>query len=109
MGYHLLALLPYLDEDQHLILVEQEPEVLWAALASLDLTSLFSRPRTTLVVSPEAAEAVRHLRAMLSGDDDGLAFWGHPPSLRCQKSYYQEVVSRLEAGWSRGCTSCGPQ
>ena len=95
LGYHLLALLPYLDEDQHLILVEHEPEVLWAALASLDLTSLFSRPRTMLVVSPEAAEAVRHLQARLSGDDDGLAFWGHPPSLRCQKSYYQEVVSRL--------------
>lgn len=96
MGYHLLSLLPHLSEDQYFILVEPEPEVLWAALLSLDFTGLLSRPRTMLVVSPEAQEAVGHLRKhLLRGNGDGLSFWGHPPSLRAHKAYYQEVVSRL--------------
>jgi spore maturation protein CgeB len=96
LGYHLLTLLPRLADDQYLILMEQEPEVMWAALSTLDLTELLSRPRTMLIVSPEAQEAVRHLRHnWLSGNGDGLSFWGHPPSLRAQKKYYQEVISRL--------------
>jgi spore maturation protein CgeB len=99
MGYHLLSLLPRLGEDQHLILVEQEPEVMWAALANLNLTALLSRPRTMLVVTPEAQEAVRHLKdSLLPGEAEELAFWGHPPSLRSHKSYYQEVISRLRPG-----------
>jgi spore maturation protein CgeB len=96
LGYHLLSLLPHLREDQHLVLVEQEPEVLWAALSTLDLTRLLSRPRTRLVVRPEAEEAVRHLQGMLPRREaQGPAFFGHPPSLRAHKAYYQEVISRL--------------
>ena len=96
LGYHLLSLLPHLGDDQHLIVVEQEPEVMWAALATLDLTKLLSRPLTMLVVSPEASEAVRHVKQNLSrGNGGGLAFFGHPPSLRWHKAYYQEVISRL--------------
>lgn len=97
LGYHLLALLPRLGEDQHLIVVEKEPEILWAALATLDLTTLLSRPHTMLVVSQEAKKVVHHLRRRLSrANGNGLAFWGHPPSLRVHKEYYQEVVSRLK-------------
>ncbi len=95
LGYHLLTLLPRLSEDQYLILVEQEPEVMWAALSTLDLTELLSRPRTMLIVNPEAQRVVRHLRHSLRGNGDGLSFWGHPPSLRAHNSYYQEVISRL--------------
>jgi spore maturation protein CgeB len=96
LGYHLLTLLPQLAEEQYLILVEQEPEVMWAALSTLDFTELLARPRTMLVVSPEAKAAVRHLRqSLLRGNGDGLSFWGHPPSLRAHNSYYQEVISRL--------------
>ena len=98
LGYHLLTLLPRLDEDQYLILVEREPEVMWAALSTLDLSELLSRPRTMLIVSPEAKEAVRHLRHnLLEGNGNGLSFWGHPPSLRAHKGYYQEVISRLRS------------
>ena len=97
LGYHLLTLLPLLDESQHLIVVEKEPETMWAALATMDLTKLLSRPRTILAVSPEAPMVLRHLRRQLArGNGDCLAFWGHPPSLRAHKTYYQEVVSRLK-------------
>jgi spore maturation protein CgeB len=104
LGYHLLTLLPHLDEEQYLIVVEPEPEVMWAALATLDLTELLARPRTMLIVSPEVEEAVVHLRhSLLSGNGNGLSFWGHPPSLRAHKNYYQEVISRLRS--SQGAAS----
>ncbi len=97
LGYHLLSLLPFLSEDQYLIVVEKEAEVVWAALSALDLTELLARPRTMLVVSPEADEVVRLLQMRLpQGNGDGLAFWGHPPSLRSHKTFYQEVVARLK-------------
>jgi spore maturation protein CgeB len=97
LGYHLLALLPHLGEDQHLMVVEPEPEVLWAALATLDLSALLSRPRTCLVVSPEAKKVVRHLRPRLPHmNRDGLAFRGHPPSLRVHTTFYQEVIAGLK-------------
>ena len=91
LGYHLLALLPYLDEEQHLILVEHEPEVLWAALASLNLTkSVFPAPDHAGGEPRGGGGGVPSPgKPSPAGDDDGLAFWGHPPSLRCQKSYYQ--------------------
>ena len=96
LGYHLLALLPFLKASQHLVVVEKEPEVMWAALSTLDLTELLSHPRTMLVVSPEAGEAVRHLQKRLPrGNGNHMSFWGHPPSLRSDKAYYQEVISRL--------------
>lgn len=96
LGYHLLALLPLLHQDQYLIVVEKEPEVMWAALATLDLTRLLSHPRTMLVVSPEAEKAVRHLKEkLLRKNGHHLSFWGHPPSLRSDQAYYQEVISRL--------------
>jgi len=108
LGYHLLALLPRLADDQYLVLVEQEPEVMWAALAALDLTELLTRPRTMLIVSPEAKEAVRHLRqGLLQGNGDGLAFWGHPPSLRAHRAYYQEVISRLRSSKGAACRPLG--
>jgi spore maturation protein CgeB len=105
LGYHLLALLPHLPDDQHLVVVEREPEVLWAALATLDLTSLLSHPRTRLVVSPEAEETVGHLRGILPrGEADGALFCGHPPSLRAHREYYQEVVSSFRpAGRGAAC------
>jgi len=97
LGYHLLALLPLLNQDQHLIVVEKEPEVMWAALATLDLTALLSHPRTMLVVSPEAGKAVRHLQEkLLRRNGHHLSFWGHPPSLRSDQAYYQEVISCLK-------------
>ncbi|MFZ2087643.1 MAG: DUF3880 domain-containing protein, partial [Desulfobaccales bacterium] len=99
LGYHLLSLLPSLDEDLHLIVVEKDPEVMWAALAALDLRPLLSRPRTVLLVSPEAQEVVRRLRqGLFRKNGDRLSIWGHPPSLRSHKAYYQEVVSRLRPG-----------
>jgi hypothetical protein len=101
LGYHLVRLLPFLGEDQQLIMVEKEPEVLWAALATLDLSELWRHPRTMLVVSPEAAEVLDHLKGRLPRvNGNGLSFWGLPPSLRSHQSYYQEVVSRLKP--SRG-------
>ncbi len=96
LGYHLVRLLPFLGEDQQLIMVEKEPEVLWAALGARDLSELWRHPRTMLVVSPDAALVLDHLKGRLSrknGND--LSFWGLPPSLRSHQSYYQEVVSRL--------------
>jgi spore maturation protein CgeB len=96
LGYHLVRLLPLLGEDQQLIMVEKEPEVLWAALATRDLSELWRHPRTMLVVSPEAAEVLDHLRGRLPRvNGKGLSFWGLPPSVRSHQSYYQEVVSRL--------------
>jgi spore maturation protein CgeB len=58
-----------------------------------------SRPRTVLLVSPEAQEVVRRLRqGLFRKNGDRLSIWGHPPSLRSHKAYYQEVVSRLRPG-----------
>jgi len=52
-----------------------------------------------LVVDPEAQEVVRHLKQSLPRcEAETLAFWGHPPSLRAHKAYYQEVISRLRPG-----------
>jgi spore maturation protein CgeB len=108
LGYHLLTLLPRLADNQYLIMVEQEPEVLWAALAFLDLTELLARPGTMLIVSPEAQEAVRHLRqSLLQKNGDGLSFWGHPPSLRAHQAYYQEVISRLRPSKGASCRPLG--
>jgi hypothetical protein len=77
LGYHLLTLLPRLGEEQYLIVVEQEPEVIWAALSILDLTELLARPRTMLIVSPEAKGAVRHLRhSLLRGNGDACRSGG---------------------------------
>jgi spore maturation protein CgeB len=108
LGYHLLTLLPYLSKDQHLIVVEKEPEVMWAALATLDLTDLLSRPRTMLVVSPEAPKVAYHLKRHLPRvKGDGLAFWGHPPSLRVHKTFYQEVISLLKPSRSKAIRPLG--
>src|SRR4030042_3474825 len=65
LGYHLLRLLPRLDPEQSLVVVEQEPEIFWAALQSLDLTPLLSRPHTTLVVHPDTREVISHLQGNL--------------------------------------------
>jgi spore maturation protein CgeB len=108
LGYHLLTLLPRLADDQYLILVEQEPEIMWAALSTVDLTELLARPRTMLIVTPEAKEAVRHLRqSFLRKNGNGLSFWGHPPSLRAHKAYYQEVISRLRSSKVGACRPLG--
>jgi spore maturation protein CgeB len=99
LGYHLVHLLPLLGEDQQLIMVEKEPEVLWAALATLDLSEIWRHPRTMLVVSPDAAEVLDHLKGRLPRvNGNGLSFWGLPPALRSHQSYYQEVVACLKPG-----------
>ncbi|MGQ9687691.1 MAG: glycosyltransferase family protein [Desulfobaccales bacterium] len=99
LGYHLLGLLHSLGENQHLIIVEKEPEVLWAALSTVDLTELWRRPRTMMVVSPKAKDVLSHLqRGLKPTNGDSLSFWGHPPSLRSQKTYYQEIISSLRPG-----------
>uniref|UniRef100_A0A7C3UWX1 Glycosyltransferase Maf N-terminal domain-containing protein n=1 Tax=Desulfobacca acetoxidans TaxID=60893 RepID=A0A7C3UWX1_9BACT len=97
LGYHLLALLPLLGEEQHLILVENEPEILWAALSTSDLSPFLAHPRTALVVSSEPRQAARHLQQHFAPrNGNGLSFWGHPPSLRAHRAYYQEVVSHFK-------------
>lgn len=99
LGYHLLRLLPRLDPEQPLVIVEQDPEIFWAALNTLDLTPLLSRPHTTLVVNPDAREVVSHLRGRLhlgNGCGDPV-LWGHPASLRAANGFYQEVIAAFQA------------
>lgn len=109
LGYHLLRLLPRLDPEQSLVIVEQEPEIFWAALQTLDLTPLLSRPHTTLVVHPDALEVISHLQLNLhlgNGAGDPL-LWGHPASLRAANGFYQEVVSAFQAPRVAPGRSCG--
>jgi spore maturation protein CgeB len=99
LGYHLLRLLPRLDPEQSLVIVEQDPEIFWAALHTLDLTPLLSRPHTWLVVNPDAREVVSHLRGQLhlgNGCGDPV-LWGHPASLRAANGFYQEVIAAFQA------------
>jgi len=109
LGYHLLRLLPRLDPEQSLVIVEQEPEIFWAALQTLDLTPLLSRPHTTLVVHPDPLEVISHLQLNLhlgNGAGDPL-LWGHPASLRAANGFYQEVVSAFQAPRVAPGRSCG--
>ncbi|MFZ5452853.1 MAG: glycosyltransferase family protein [Thermodesulfobacteriota bacterium] len=98
LGYHLLRLLPRLDPEQPLVIVEQEPEIFWAALQTLDLTPLLSRPHTTLVVHPAALEVISHLQDCLHLGNGGGSpvLWGHPASLRAANAFYQEVISAFQ-------------
>lgn len=99
LGYHLLSLLPRLGPEQPLVIVEQEPEIFWAALNTLDLTPLLSRPHTALVVNPDPREVVSHLRGRLNlGNGCGNpVLWGHPASLRAANGFYQEVIAAFQA------------
>ncbi|MDD2903615.1 MAG: DUF3880 domain-containing protein, partial [Syntrophales bacterium] len=98
LGYHLLRLLPRLEPEQPLVIVEQEPEIFWAALQTLDLTPLLSRPHTTLVVHPAALEVISHLqdRLHLGNGGGNPVLWGHPASLRAANGFYQEVISAFQ-------------
>jgi spore maturation protein CgeB len=99
LGYHLLRLLPRLDPEQPLVIVEQEPEIFWAALQTLDLTPLLSRPHTTLVIHPDALEVISHMQKRLhlgNGSGDPV-LWGHPASLRAANGFYQEVIAAFQA------------
>ena len=81
---------------------------MWAALATLDFTDLLSRPRTMLVVSPEAPKVAYHLQRHLTrANGNGLAFWGHPPSLRIHTTFYQEVISLLKPSKSAAIRPLG--
>jgi len=94
LGYHLLRLLPRLGPEQPLVIVEQEPEVFWAALSAMDLTPLLSRPHTTLVVHPQPLEVISHLQGRLHlGNGRSPLLWGHPASLRAANGFYQEVIN----------------
>jgi len=109
LGYHLLRLLPRLDSEQPLVIVEQDPEIFWAALNTLDLTPLLSRPHTALVVNPDAREVVSHLRGRLhlgNGCGDPV-LWGHPASLRAANGFYQEVIAAFQAPQTTPCRAYG--
>ncbi len=96
LGYHLLRLMPRLSPEQLLVVVEQEPEVLWAALKTLDLTPVLNRPNTILAVDPDPEKVSRHLLDLLNpGNDQPVGLWGHPPSLRAANGFYQTVVTAL--------------
>jgi spore maturation protein CgeB len=109
LGYHLLKLLPRLAPEQPLVVVEQDPEILWAALQSLDLTPLLARPRTVLVVHPDALEAVSHLQKRLHlGNGGGTPLlWGHPASLRAANGFYEEVIAAFRTPRAVPERSCG--
>jgi spore maturation protein CgeB len=97
LGYHLLSLLPLLSPEQPLIIVEPEEEIFWAALSSLELTPLFTRPHTYLVVHPDSQEVIQHLRQRLGlGNGRSVGLWGHPPSLRAANDFYQAVITDLK-------------
>lgn len=97
LGYHLLSLLPHLAPEQPLIIVEPEEEIFWAALSSLTLTPLLTRPHTYWVVHPDAQKVIRHLRQCLGlGNGRSVSFWGHPPSLRAANDFYQAVITDLK-------------
>lgn len=98
LGHHLLQLVPRLQPRHRLIIVDQEPEVWLAALGALDLTPLLRRPHTWWVVEPDWPKVLRHLRKHLHRSGQGLVFLAHPPSLRANSSYYEEVVRGLKPG-----------
>ncbi len=97
LGYHLLALLEHLDPGQPLVVVEPEPEVLYAALATQDLRPLLNRRTATLVVEPDPRQAVGPVRrAVGNGASQSPRIWGHPASLRAAPGYYEELLRRLD-------------
>lgn len=99
LGYHVLRLIPRLDPKQTLVIVEREPEIFWAALQTLDLTPLLSRPHTTLVIHPDALKVISHMQERLHlGNGGGTpVLWGHPASLRAANGFYQEVIAAFQA------------
>jgi len=103
LGYHVLKLLPRLAPEQQLIIVEKEPEVLLAALRTLDLTSLLQRPGTVLLVHPDSRRVSRRLTALLRAENGRApVFFGHPPSLRAHRAFFREVLQELRpAAFSR--------
>jgi spore maturation protein CgeB len=95
-GYHLLALLPLLPPDADLLVLEPDPEVWWAALATVDLTPLLSNPRVRLAVGQEVPAAVAWLKAQRQTHPAGdIKVFGHPPSLRARPTYYRRVLEGL--------------
>ncbi|MDI6853209.1 MAG: glycosyltransferase [Deltaproteobacteria bacterium] len=97
LGYHVLKLLPRLNPEHRVIIVEKEPEVFLAALRIQDLTAVLAESRTTLAVDPDFRKVSRHLlKHFFPGDGQRLIFFGHPPSLRAHNTFYQEVIRRLK-------------
>jgi spore maturation protein CgeB len=97
LGYHVLSLLERLTPEHRLIVVEKDLEIFFAALGVLDLTPLLQQPHTALLVSPDHRKVAAHLQRHFNlGNGQGLTFFGHPPSLRLNDGYYQEVIRRLK-------------
>ena len=110
LGYHLLRLLPRLEPEQSLVIVEQEPEIFWTTLNTLDLTPLLSRPHTTLVVHPDSRAVIRHLQERLHlGNGCTPVLWGHPASLRAANGFYQEVIAAFPSPRVAPCRPRGLQ
>ncbi len=98
LGYHLLALLPRLPPEQPLLVVEPEPEVFYAAMASMDLKPLLGRRATLLIVEPDPRRASRELRRRLGkGRGRPPRFWGHPASVRVRPDYYEQVIQAFSS------------
>ncbi|MDD3579545.1 MAG: glycosyltransferase [Desulfobacca sp.] len=102
LGYHLLRLIDNLPAERPLLVVEKRQDILTAALRSVDLAPLLTRPGTALLVHDDPPTLLQHLNAQLpQGNGRRLNFWGHPPSLRAENSFYQQLIEGL-----RG--TCGP-
>jgi len=102
LGYHLLRLIENLSPEQPLLVVEKRRDILTAALRSIDLAPLLTRPGTALLVHDDPATLLQHLNAQLpQGNGRRLNFWGHPPSLRAEKTFYLKLMEGLQG-------TCGP-
>lgn len=97
LGYHLVRLAEHLPAEQLLAVVEKRRDIFNAALARVDLSLLFSRPETVLVVHDDPRIVLQHLHSQLFGKNGsrGPNLWGHPPSLRAENTFYQAVIEGL--------------
>lgn len=94
LGYHLLAVLPRLTPGRTLVVVDPEPEVLYAALQAVDLTPLLERAYTHLVIQPDPDVTAREIRTLI-GNGRPPRIWCHPASLRAAPAYHERLLRLL--------------
>lgn len=107
-GYHVLKLLPRLQPEHRVVVVEKEPEVFFAALKTMDLRAILVESRISLLVDPDCRKVSRHLLEHFHlKNGQRLVFFGHPPSLRAHNTFYQEVIRRLKPSGPAGQARLG--
>ncbi len=99
LGYHLHTLVKQQQRLlRHLIIIEQDPRIMWIALSSLDMRSIINREGTLFIIGaePEADCLAEHLTDVRSDMIiHNCHFLSHSQSLRMSPNYYNSIKETL--------------